>query len=104
MISPLIRLPITCVMVSTPLRTKIILYQNNPALCEQIAKSIGTKQTLKRTSRHSMGELVVSLDMGEQSVREVEEFRLHPNAIKSLREFGQAFIEQTAFQAGEVGA
>ena len=85
-------------------RTKIILYQNNPQLCEQIAKSIGTKQTLKRTSRHSMGALAVSLDMGEQSVREVEEFRLHPNAIKSLRELGQAYlVESNRYEAMNLG-
>lgn len=85
-------------------RTKIILYQNNPALCEQISASIGTRQTLKRTSRHSIGELAVSLDMGEQSVREVEEFRLHPNAIKSLRELGQAYlVESNRYQPMNLG-
>ena len=73
-------------------RTKIVLYQNNAQLCEQIAKSIGTYQTTKTTMRHSVGELAVKIDMGEQSVREVEEFRLHPNAIKGLAPVGQAYL------------
>ncbi|MCC6811242.1 MAG: type IV secretory system conjugative DNA transfer family protein [Deltaproteobacteria bacterium] len=73
-------------------RTKIVLYQNNAQLCEQIAKSIGTYQTTKTTMRQSVGELAVKIDMGEQSVREVEEFRLHPNAIKGLAPVGQAYL------------
>lgn len=76
-------------------RTKIVLYQNNPALCEQISKSIGTHQTLKTTARRSVGALALAVDMGEQSVREVEEFRLHPNAIKSLQPFGQAYVVES---------
>ena len=77
-------------------RTKIVLYQNNPALCEQISKSIGTCQTVKSTSRRSVGALALSVDMGEQSIREVEEFRLHPNAIKSLQPCGQAYVIESS--------
>lgn len=78
--------------VSDNTRTKLTLFQNNPQLCEQISKSIGTYQTLKTTTRQSVGELAVSLNMGEQSLREVEEFRLHPNRIKSLAPRGQAYL------------
>ncbi|MCC6812296.1 MAG: type IV secretion system DNA-binding domain-containing protein [Deltaproteobacteria bacterium] len=82
--------------VSDNTRTKLTLFQNNPALCEQIAKSIGTYQTFKTTSRQSVGALAVRLDMGEQSLREVEEFRLHPNRIKSLAPRGQAYLVEPA--------
>jgi intracellular multiplication protein IcmO len=73
-------------------RTKLILFQNNPQLCEQLSKSLGTYETVKSTSRASVGELALRLNMGEQSLREVEEFRLHPNRIKSLAARGQAYL------------
>lgn len=77
-------------------RTKVILYQNNFQLCEQIAKGIGTYQTVKVTTRKSVGDLALSVDLGEQSRREVEEFRLHPNAIKNLAPCGQAYLIESS--------
>lgn len=73
-------------------RTKIILYLNNPVLCERISKSIGTHQTVKTTTRKSVGALGVKVNTGEQSEREVEEFYLHPNYIKNLAKSGQAYV------------
>lgn len=73
-------------------RTKIILYLNNPTLCERISKSIGTYQTVKTTTRKSVGALAVKINTGEQSEREVEEFYLHPNYIKNLAKSGQAYV------------
>lgn len=73
-------------------RTKVILYLNNPVLCERISKSIGTYQTAKATTQKSVKYLGVKVSTGEQSEREVEEFYLHPNYIKNLAKNGQAYV------------
>ncbi|MCC6805784.1 MAG: type IV secretion system DNA-binding domain-containing protein [Deltaproteobacteria bacterium] len=73
-------------------RTKIILAQQDPKLAEHLSKSLGTKSALKFTARHTVSDLAVSLNAGEHSVREVEEFNLHPNAIKQLAPVGQAYL------------
>ena len=73
-------------------RLKIILYQNDPELCEKVSKSMGTEMTNKRTARHSAGALLTVKPSLEFSDREVEEFRLHPNRIKSLHKHAQGFF------------
>ncbi|MFT3714040.1 MAG: TraM recognition domain-containing protein [Archangium sp.] len=72
-------------------RTKFILNQDNPDLCEKVSKSIGTHQVVEKTVRQQQGALFTSLTTGDASTKLVETFRLHPNAIKSLAACGQGF-------------
>jgi type IV secretory pathway TraG/TraD family ATPase VirD4 len=72
-------------------RTKFILNQDNPALCELVSKSIGTHQVVEKTVRQQQGALFTSLTTGDASTKLVETFRLHPNAVKSLASCGQGY-------------
>jgi hypothetical protein len=69
-----------------------VLAQDNPALCELIAKSIGTHPVVERTVRVQQGPLFTSLTTGNASSKLVEHYRLHPNAIKSLARCGQGYL------------
>ncbi len=73
-------------------RAKILLNQDNPQLCEMVAKSLGTKQETKLTVRRDAGPLLTSLQSRTASERQVESYRLHPNKIRALRRFGQAYL------------
>jgi hypothetical protein len=73
-------------------RTKFVLAQDNPELCEKVAKSIGTHQVVEQTVRVQQGALFTSLTTGDASTKLVETFRLHPNAIKQLAEHGQGYL------------
>ena len=72
-------------------RTKFILSQDNPELCEKVSKSIGTHQVVEKTVRQQQGALFTSLTTGDASTKLVEVFRLHPNAVKSLSSRGQGY-------------
>jgi TraM recognition site of TraD and TraG len=73
-------------------RTKDILNQDNPELCERIARSIGTHQVRELTVRRKEGPLLTSLTTGDASSKLVEAYRLHPNAIKALARCGQGYL------------
>ena len=73
-------------------RIKDVLNQDNPALCEMLAKSIGTRQEVLKTVRTEAGPLFTSLATREASTRLVESYRLHPNRIKNLARCGQGFL------------
>jgi len=73
-------------------RCKDVLKQDNPALCELVAKSIGTRQKIERTVREEAGPLFTSLATREATARLVEVYRLHPNAIKNLARHGQGYV------------
>jgi methionine aminopeptidase len=73
-------------------RIKDVLSQDNPALCEMLAKSIGTKQEVMKTVRTEPGPLLTSLATREASTRIVEAYRLHPNRIKNLARCGQGYL------------
>jgi hypothetical protein len=73
-------------------RIKDVLNQDHPALCEMVAKSIGTRQEILKTVRETRGPLFTSLATGEASTRMVESYRLHPNRIKNLARYGQGFL------------
>jgi hypothetical protein len=73
-------------------RCKIFLYENDPDHLEKVSRSYGTRTAFKRTVRFSLGPLWTFLNTGEVSNREVEEFILHPNALKSLAPFGQGYV------------
>jgi type IV secretory pathway TraG/TraD family ATPase VirD4 len=69
-----------------------ILAQDNPELCEKLAKSIGTHQVVEKTVRMQRGPLFTSLATGDVSSKLVEAYKLHPNAIKSLARCGQGYL------------
>lgn len=73
-------------------RTKDVLNQDNPELCEKLAKSIGTHQVIEKTVRQQQGALLTSLTTGDASSKLVEAYRLHPNRIKGLARCGQGFL------------
>lgn len=73
-------------------RTKDVLSQDNPELCERIAKSIGTELVEELTVRRLEGPLATSLPSGEGTARQVEAYRLHPNCIKDLARCGQGYL------------
>ena len=73
-------------------RTKDVLNQDSPELCEKLAKSIGTEQRVEVTVRRQQGALFTSLTTGDASSKLVESYRLHPNAIKSLARCGQGYL------------
>jgi hypothetical protein len=75
---------------------KDVLRQSNPALCEQIAKSVGTHQVQQSTVRRQQGALFTSLLTGDASVKLVETFRIHPNEIKNLAPRGQGWCVSKA--------
>ena len=73
-------------------RTKDILSQDNPELCEKLATSVGTQQDVELTVRRQQGALMTMLTTGDASSRLVEGYRLHPNAIKTLERCGQGYL------------
>ncbi len=73
-------------------RWKIALFENDPDHLEKVSRSYGTRTTFKKTVRYTLGPLFTFLNTGEVSNREVEEFILHPNALKSLAPQGQGYL------------
>jgi intracellular multiplication protein IcmO len=77
------------IMVNTNI--KIFMRTNDPDTAEHFAKIVGTKTTEKTTSRRSQNTLGKT-DTGEQSVREAEEYIVHPNFFKSELSRGEAVV------------
>jgi TraM recognition site of TraD and TraG len=73
-------------------RTKHILNQDNPELCEKLAKSVGTEKVVEQTVRQQQGALFTSLRTGDASTKLVEGYKLHPNSIKGLARCGQGYL------------
>src|SRR5258708_21780324 len=69
-----------------------ILAQDNPELCEKLARSIGTEQVVEKRVRMQRGPLFTSLATGDVSSKLVEAYKLHPDAIKSLARCGQGYL------------
>jgi len=64
---------------------KVFMRTNEPDTAEYFSRTLGTKQSEKRTDRQRMG-LLGREKTGDGSVRDVEEFNYHPNLFK--RELG----------------
>jgi type IV secretory pathway TraG/TraD family ATPase VirD4 len=73
-------------------RTRDLLSQDNPELCERIARGVGTHKVVERTVRRQQGAFFSSLITGDASSKQVETFRLHPNQIKGLARCGQGYL------------
>jgi len=76
-------------------RTKLILLQTNPDLCESLAKTLGTEKTQEMTLRRSADAFLNKTNMLEASTKEVDQYRLHPSRIKMLKT-GQGYLLQDA--------
>ncbi len=70
-------------VVSTNTNIKVVMRTTDPETCDHFAKTFGTVSTEKKTKRKRHTALG-DQDTGEGSVREVEEYRYHPNVIKNL--------------------
>jgi hypothetical protein len=73
-------------------RTKDILAQDNPELCERMARSLGTMPRLENTLQQAPSLLSTVTATGVLSTRAVEAYRLHPNQLKSLASRGQGYL------------
>jgi len=71
---------------------KIILKQTDPKLCEHISRSIGTFKKQGRTYREAKGFFGNKILTGEASLKYENEFILHPDKIKNLHPYGQAYF------------
>jgi len=70
---------------------KVFMRTNEPESAEYFSQTIGTIQGLKRTERETSGTFG-SEKTGEASVRDVEEFKFHPNIFKQDLGVGEAII------------
>jgi type IV secretory pathway TraG/TraD family ATPase VirD4 len=77
-------------IVLTCSNVKIVMRTVEPETCDYFARGFGTVKTEKVTERRSHDGLSEHRT-GEKSVREVDEFRVHPNTIKDL-EVGQGIV------------
>lgn len=77
--------------IQTNTNLKVFMRTNEPASAEYFSKTIGTHQTQKITNRQKQG-IMGSEVTGDGSIRDVEEFKVHPNVFKSELGLGEAVI------------
>lgn len=77
--------------ILTNANLKVFMRTNEPTSAEYFSEVIGTSQTDKITERQTKGALG-SAKTGEGSVREVEEFKIHPNVFKQDLGVGEAVL------------
>lgn len=70
---------------------KVFMRTNEPESAEYFSQTIGTVQGLKKTERETSGTFGAS-KTGEASVRDVEEFKFHPNLFKQDLGVGEAIM------------
>lgn len=78
-------------IVMTNTNIKVVMRSNDPDSAEHFSKIIGTESSEKTTERRTHG-LLGKTDTGDQSVREVEEYKVHPNVIKSELGRGEGIL------------
>lgn len=77
--------------ILTNSNVKVFMRGNDPTSAEYFSKVIGTKTSTKFTERQKRNLLGVSKS-GDMSVRDVEEFFVHPNIFKKELGIGDAFM------------
>lgn len=70
---------------------KVIMRNNDPVTAEYFAKVIGTQQNTSVTERQKKS-IFGNSKTGDGSIREVEQFRVHPNVIKNQLGLGQGLM------------
>jgi type IV secretory pathway TraG/TraD family ATPase VirD4 len=71
---------------------KVFMRGNDPESAEYFSKVIGTEKGTKFTERQKKGLFNHMEKSGDMSVREVEEFSVHPNSFKRELGVGQAMM------------
>jgi conjugal transfer pilus assembly protein TraD len=77
--------------ITTNSNLKVIMRGNDPETAEFFAKIIGTEQAEQVTERAERG-MFGRVKSGQGSLREVEEFLVHPNVIKRNMGVGEAIV------------
>lgn len=77
--------------ILTNANLKIFMRGNDPESAEYFSSVIGTRKSMKYTARTKRG-IWSQEDTGDASVREVDEFVVHPNRFKSELGVGQAVM------------
>lgn len=77
--------------ILTNANLKVFMRTNEPESAEYFSKTIGTIQSLKLTERQKAGTFGSS-KTGDGSVRDVEEFKFHPNLFKQELGVGEAVM------------
>lgn len=77
--------------ILTNANLKVFMRTNEPTSAEYFSSVIGTSHTDKITERQTKGPLG-SEKTGEGSVREAEEFKIHPNVFKQDLGIGEAVL------------
>lgn len=80
-----------CDQLERNANTKVIFGTDNTEDAQYYASMVGTQKNWKETVQVKEGLLWNDMATGVKSLREVEEFLVHPNVIKRLEQ-GQAFI------------
>lgn len=86
--------------ILTNANLKVIMRSNDPETAEYFASVVGTKESAKVTERqktHTLG----TTKTGEGSVREAEEYKVHPNEFKQSMGLGNSVLI-IPHQAGSV--
>lgn len=77
-------------------RTKLVLLQTNPELCERVAKTLGTeRRTVLAGVRRSVDGWLNQVNMLEASSKQVDEFRLNPSRLKNLKTFQSYMVQDS---------
>lgn len=77
--------------ILTNANIKVFMRGNEPESAEYFSKVIGTVTGTKSTERHTRGFFTTE-KTGEMSVRDVEEFVIHPNEFKKSLGVGEAIM------------
>jgi len=77
--------------ILTNANLKVFMRTNEPTSAEYFSEVIGTAQGLKLTERQTAG-VFGSTKTGDGSVRDVEEFKFHPNVFKQDLGTGEAVL------------
>ena len=94
--------------VNVNTNVKVLLGLNDPDTADYFARHLGTNTTTKETERMKRGSFGSTERTGEISVRTTEEFRIHPNRLKSFSNGqgvlsvlvgGRPLVEEVQFDA-----
>lgn len=70
-------------VVFTNTNIKVVMRCNEPLTCETFAKSLGTERSVKNT-KQMRKTLFWEQATGMESIRDVEEYKIHPNEIRTF--------------------
>lgn len=77
--------------ILTNANLKVFMRTNEPTSAEYFSEVIGTSQSTKITERQTSG-MLGAVKTGDGSVRDVEEFKFHPNVFKQDLGTGEAIL------------